>query len=106
MRAAPTRCAIAWRGEGGVPATSATGASSSSAFGAEPSQAELLRQIEALRAKVEALEAGQNATTQRLDSREVDATVHSVLNDAESRSHLLQQQGFTAGYNKGKFMPF
>jgi hypothetical protein len=85
----------------------------SAALGAEPTQDELLQQIraleakvqqiEALRGKVEALEAQQGATTQRLDSREVDATVDSVLRDAEVRSRFLQQQGFTAGYNKGKF---
>jgi hypothetical protein len=85
-------------------AAAALGAPSISAYGAaEPTQSELLRQIEALRAKVDALEAGQSATTQRLDSREVDAAVDRVLSDADARSRFLQQQGFTAGYNKGKF---
>src|SRR5688572_2927648 len=77
-------------------AAATVGAWSSRAVGAEPTQAELIQQIEALRAKVEALEANQSAATQRLDSRAVDATVNSVLRDAESRSQLLQAQGFTA----------
>jgi phosphate-selective porin OprO/OprP len=79
-------------------------AMSAPALAAEPTQAELMQQIEALRAKVEQLEAKQNSTTQRLDTREVDATVNQVLKDADSRSQFLQAQGFTAGYNKGKFL--
>jgi hypothetical protein len=74
------------------------------ASAAEPTQAELMQQIKNLQTKVEALEAKQQATTQRIDSREVDATVNSVLHDADDRSKFMQAQGFTAGYNKGKFL--
>jgi hypothetical protein len=74
------------------------------ASAAEPTQAELLQQIEALRAKVEKLEANQSATTQRLDTREVDATVNQVFRDADARSQYLQAQGFSAGWSKGKFL--
>ena len=76
----------------------------STASANEPTQAELIEQIKALQNKVEALEAGQQSTAQRLDSREVDATVAGVLRDADARSQFLQSQGFTAGYNKGKFL--
>ena len=75
-----------------------------SAADTQPTQAELLQQIQALRAKVEQLEARQSATTQPLDSREVDATVNQVLQNADSHSQFMQAQGFTAGYNKGKFL--
>src|SRR5215203_3549056 len=74
------------------------------ASAAEPTQAELMQQIDALRAKVEQLEARQSATAQQVDSREVDATVSQVLKDADARSKYLQAQGFTAGYSKGKFL--
>ncbi len=84
-------------------AAAALGASSA-VFAADPTQAELLEQIKALQTKVEALEANQQATTQRIDSKEVDATVDSVLRDANDRSKFLDAQGFTAGYNKGKFL--
>jgi hypothetical protein len=56
-------------------AAAATLGASSAVFAAEPTQAELLEQIKALQTKVEALEAKQESTTQRIDSREVDATV-------------------------------
>ena len=39
----------------------------------------------------------------QFSAKEVDATVERVLNDAEQRSQLLQMEGFTAGYTKGRF---
>lgn len=70
----------------------------------EPSQQELMDQINALKAQVDRLQANQQAQAEKLTAQEVDATVDSVLRDAERRSQLLQAGGFTAGYSKGKFL--
>lgn len=69
---------------------------------ADPTTEELLQKINALQSQVEQLRAAQD-TQSALSSKQVDATVERVLNDAEQRSQLLQIQGFTAGYNKGRF---
>jgi hypothetical protein len=98
LRSAVAHCAL------GAAATGLLAFAPPAAFAADPTQAELMQQIEALRAKVEQLESHQNATAQRLDSREVDATIDGVLRDADRRSQFMQAQGFTAGYNKGKFL--
>jgi hypothetical protein len=76
---------------------------SGAARAAEPTTAELMQQIQQLQAKVEQLETTQNQQA-TMSAKEVDATVERVLNDAEKRSQLLQMEGFTAGYNKGKFI--
>jgi hypothetical protein len=68
------------------------------AMAAEPTQQELLAQLQELQAKVAAMEAKQ------VNTQDVDATVASVLADADRRSQLMQVEGFTAGYNKGKFV--
>ena len=70
----------------------------------QPTQQELMEQINTLKAQVERLEATQEAQGDKLTAREVDATLESVLDDADRRSQLLQSGGFTAGYNKGKFV--
>lgn len=70
----------------------------------EPSQQELMEQINALKAQVDRLQANQQAQEEKLTAQEVDATVDSVLRDADRRSQLLQAGGFTAGYSKGKFL--
>ncbi len=86
-------------------AAAATLGASSAAFAAnDPTQAELLQQIEALRAKVEALEAKQSAGASGPTTAEVDATVDGVLRDADDRSRFFDTEGFTAGYSKGKFI--
>ena len=72
-------------------------ACSALALAAEPTNEELKNQIDALQRKLEALEARQTSAA------DVDATVARVLKDAEARSQLMQAEGFTAGYNKGKF---
>jgi hypothetical protein len=74
-----------------------------SAPAAEPTQQELLNELQALRAKVEKLEAAQTQQSNRLTAAEVDAVVRNVLEDADQRSQLFQVQGFTAGHNKGRF---
>ena len=68
---------------------------------AEPTTAELMTQIQALQSKVQTLE---NTQTQALTSKQVDATVDSVLKDADKRSQLLAMEGFTAGWNDGHFV--
>lgn len=68
------------------------------AMAAEPTQQELLSQLQDLQAKVAAMEAKQ------VNTQDVDSTVASVLADADRRSQLMQVEGFTAGYNKGKFV--
>lgn len=71
-----------------------------SARAAEPTTAELMQKIDQLQNKVQQLET-QQATT---DSKVVDQTVARVLKDADKRSQLMQLEGFTAGYNNGRFM--
>jgi hypothetical protein len=89
-------------------------AGSATASAAEPTQHELIEQIKALQTKVDKLEARQQrrddtaqpSGTQPAASQK-DATVDSVLRDAERRSGapaMLQAEGFTAGYSKGKFL--
>jgi hypothetical protein len=81
----------------------------SMASAAEPSQQELLEQIQALQAKVEQMEARQAPQTQAAPkATEAQATIGSVLDDAERRSNpqFLQagSGGLTAGYVKNKFI--
>lgn len=83
----------------------AAGLGSGSVRAAEPTTQELVDQIKALEAKVEQLQSTQKTQDQRLSAASVDATVSSVLSDADRRSQLLQTSGnFTAGYTKGKFI--
>ena len=70
----------------------------------QPTQQELMEQINALKAQVERLQTTQEAQQEKLTAREVDATLESVLGDADRRSQFLQSSGFTAGYSKGKFL--
>ncbi len=96
------------RSSKGYLTTAAAAAAVSALFGsgaaraAEPTTAELMQQIDQLKAKVQQLETTQNQQA-TLSAKQVDATVERVLNDAEKRSQLLQVEGFTAGYNKGRF---
>ncbi len=71
----------------------------------EPTDKELMEEIRALRAKVDQLERTQNDQKSREVSKaEADATLESVLRDSDKRSQLIQAQGFTAGYDKGRFV--
>jgi hypothetical protein len=78
----------------------ALGMGSSIAWAAEPTTAELLEQVKQLQAKVEQLEDRQTD----LSDAEVGATIDRVLRDAESRSQLLQMEGFTAGHDGKHFV--
>lgn len=71
--------------------------SAAAAWAAEPTQAEL--RIKELEQKVAALEAQQSS------SKDLSATVDSVLRDAEKRSQLLATSGdMSAGYDNGFFI--
>lgn len=74
----------------------------SAASAAEPNQQELRDQIKSLQSKVERLESKDTAAAS--DSKQVDATVDSVLRDADRRSQLMDSEGFTGGYSNGKFL--
>jgi hypothetical protein len=64
----------------------------------DPSYEDLKQQLQQLQARIEQLETQQH----QLSAKDVDETVERVLKDAEKRSQLLQMEGFTAGYQKGK----
>jgi hypothetical protein len=70
----------------------------------EPSRGEMMGELTALRARVAELRQTADRQDQRLSASEVDATVADVIRDADRRSQLLQAQGFTAGYDKGRFV--
>lgn len=63
---------------------------------AEPTQQDLMAQLDALKAKVSQLEQNQN----RVDSRDIDATVAAVLKDASTHSLLVDGTGVNAGWDK------
>ncbi len=63
---------------------------------AEPTASELREQIEALQSKVAKIEAREAVAADQ------QATIASILNDAERRSSLLQAGGVTAGFNADK----
>lgn len=81
--------------------TAAIGAGSTLALAAEPTVQDMQKQIEALQAQINQLKATQE---QQVSAAAVDATVEQVLADAHKRSQLMQLEGFTAGYSKGKFL--
>lgn len=66
----------------------------------EPETHDIQSQINDLQAQLEQLKA-QQAQAQ---TAAVDATVERVLNEADRRTQLMQVEGFTAGWNKGKFV--
>jgi hypothetical protein len=80
----------------------------------QPTDQELLKQFNAMKARVEKLEAKeqqQEASLQdqakeqaQLEKRQVDATVEAVQRTAKQDSQLLDMEGFTAGYSNGKFV--
>jgi hypothetical protein len=81
------------------------GAVGTAAFAAEPSTRELMDQIQQLQSKVQQMEATQQQQGATTEAQATDATVDSVLRDAERRSQLLQDNGgILAGYEKGKFI--
>lgn len=90
-------------------AVSVIGLSSAWAAGAEPTQQELLDEIKALRSRVEQLEStrkSQAPTSQPATAAAAEASADTLLNDAARRSSpfYLAPEGFTAGFDKGKFL--
>lgn len=82
-----------------VPALLAIGAGSTVAVAAEPTQQQLMEQLQALQAKVQSLE-----TQQKASSADVAATIDTILRDAERRSAMFAETGgITAGHEDGKF---
>ena len=76
------------------------GAASVRAADAQPTTAESLqKQIEQLQAQVQQLQNQQ----QSVSAKATDDTVARVLEDADRRSKLMQMEGFTAGWNNGRF---
>jgi len=69
---------------------------------AEPTQQELTKQLNDLQAQIAQLQSNQATQQHQLDARDVDATVNSVLNDADSHSMLVDGGGVTAGWDKTK----
>jgi hypothetical protein len=79
-----------------------------------PSKQELLQAMEQMQAKIEKMEAkerqqeakieNQAKEQAELEKRQVDAAVDAVQRTAKQDSQLLDLEGFTAGYNNGKFV--
>jgi len=70
------------------------------AYAEEPSNEQLKKEVEQLRAAVKELQAQR--VTPTFSARDVDATVDSVVHDADRRSQLLAQDtSFMAGWDNG-----
>lgn len=67
------------------------------AIAAEPSPAELQRELDALQARLRELDARQ-AT---LSDAQVQKTIEAVLSDAQRQSELFAVEGFAAGWDNG-----
>ena len=83
----------------GAVSLAATARAETPAPNAQPTTEELVRQIEALQERVEAMQADQAATSDQVDQAALDRAIDSVLADTQQRSELLSMQGFTAGYS-------
>src|SRR3954470_24111386 len=81
-----------------------TRAEDAPAAATEPSRDQVMQELQALREQVRQLEQRQAKQEDKVSAKEVDQAVADVIADADKRSQLLQAQGFTAGYSKGKFL--
>ena len=78
------------------------GLGATAAWADQPSQADLQKQVEQLQSQVKDLQT-QRANP-AFSAKDVDATVDSVLHDANLRSQLMAEQGgFTGGWMDDKF---
>jgi hypothetical protein len=68
----------------------------------QPTQQELMQQLNELKAKVAAMENNQASALAKYDSRDVDATVAAVLKDADRHSLLIDGGVMTGGWDKSK----
>jgi len=81
-----------------VPALAGVLGMSAIASAAEPTATQLREQIDALQGKVAKIEAREASAASQ------QATMNTVLTDAERRSQLLQSGGMVAGYDKDFFL--
>ena len=80
-----------------------SGALSASALAADqPATQDLSEKLNALQAKIDELQAQQKSIQQQQDRQAHDATMHSVLSDAEGHSKALDMTGITGGYSPEK----
>ncbi len=78
----------------------AFGLSGAVACAAEPTAQELMQQIEQLQSKVAQIQANEVMAS---NAASVDATVESVLQNADRRSQLLADRPYSYGHSNGKF---
>lgn len=80
------------------------GALSATAVAADQAttQQDLGDKLNALQAKIDELQAQQKAMQQQQQQQSHDATMHSVLSDADTRSNALDLTGISGGYSPEK----
>jgi hypothetical protein len=84
-------------------AAAAVGLGATAARADQPSQAELQQQLQQLQQQVKELQAQRAAPA--YSAKDVDATVDSIIHDANRRSQLLADNGgFLAGWSGGRFI--
>jgi hypothetical protein len=72
----------------------------------QPTMADLMQQINDLKSQVQQMkqqQTQQDFREAKLSQQEIDATVDRVLADANHRSQLLTDGGFTAGFDHNRF---
>ncbi len=69
----------------------------------QPTTADLMKQVQDLQAKVAQLSTKQDAQA-TMSKEELAATVDQVLSDADRRSKMMDMEGFTAGWDNGRFV--
>ena len=72
----------------------------------QPTVNDLMQKINDLQSQVQQMKQQQQAQQQastKLSQQEVDETVARVLQDADKHSKLLDGEGFTAGWDHGRF---
>jgi hypothetical protein len=79
-----------------------TGATFAEPAATQPSITDLMQKIDDLQSQVQQLKQQQQQGT-KLSQQEVDDTVTRVLQDADRRSQLMQNEGFTAGWDHNRF---
>jgi hypothetical protein len=88
-------------GAGGTAAAPTTAAPAT-----QPSVSELIQKINDLQSQLDQMkqqQQQQQAQQQQVSQQEIDDTVDRVLRDADKRSQLLQDEGFTAGFDHNRF---
>ena len=90
--------------------SAALAALGATAWADDSSQQDVSSEIQSLKARIEQLEARQKQQQEetakkdeQLKQREEQASFGQVLNDADRRSRLFDETGFTAGYKDNRF---